>query len=343
MLELAFDSGVADPAVAALERARLERALAAALAAGESGAAAGVAALLTAIGLQPGLMNESYFTEALAFHLAQTYAHLGRSREMVDCIERSGTLPADGGDLLFPDHVARSLSLLEHREAARARGVPAFLIASMPRAASTSLTQSLARSLDMPVLRVSLGHFPDCMLAPSWLNSASPGGAVLHDHFGATPENLATLRSCGASEVFVLVRDPRAAAASTVDFGASRRGQPIDDAQWTANVLDTYRHFFIPWLEGWIAAASTGDLHVRWIQSRLVRTDLAQVWREVLSALAPLYPSLNSKLDLPPTEVRTNFVHGQDDRWRRRVGDAEREDMWAALSPAAIELLQLEP
>lgn len=343
MLELAFDSGVADPDVAVLERARLEGALAAALAAEGGGAAAGVAALLAAIGLRPGLMNESYFAEALAFHLAQTYAHLGRSKEMVDCIERSGTLPADGGDLLYPDHVARSLGLFEHREAARVRGVPAFLIASMPRAASTSLTQSLARSLDMPVLRVSLGHFPHCMLAPSWLNSASPGGAVLHDHFGATPENLATLRSCGVSEVFVLVRDPRAASASVVDFGTSRFDQPIDDAQWTANVLDTYRHLFIPWLEGWIAEANTGDLRVRWIQSRLVRTDLHLVWREMLSALAPLYPSLNSKLDLPPAEVRVNFVHGLDDLWRCRVGERVREEMWAALSPAAIELLELEP
>jgi hypothetical protein len=245
MLELDFRHRVTD--VAEVEHARLRAALAAALTAERNGGPrAGIATLLSMIGIRPGLMHESYFAEALAFHSAQTHAHLRESREMAECILRSHTLPADGGDLLFANHVARSLRLFDHREAARARGMPTFLIASMARASSTSLTQSLAQSLDMPVIRVSMGRFPHYALAPSWLDSVSPGGAVLHDHFGATSENLSTLRNAGVREVFVLVRDPRAAAASYVNFVGTETEEPASDCEYEAMVLSTYRNAHLP-------------------------------------------------------------------------------------------------
>jgi hypothetical protein len=345
MLELAFDHRLAAPEAAADEDARLENALRAVAAArSEGGAIAGVGALLSTVGVRPGLMNEAYFAEALAFHLAQIYAHLRRAPEMVECVERSGVLPADGGDLLFPDHVARALALFERREAARKRGMPTFVIASMTRAASTSLTQTLAQSLDMPVVRVSLGRFPHFALAPSWLNSVTPGGGVLHDHFGATPHNLGVLRSSGVREVSVLVRDPRAAAASYVDFveqnhtsgggGAARR---------EAIVASTFLQAHLPWLTQWIEASKSGELQVRWIRSRSVAADMATVWRDLVSAHAPLYPALDAYIETPPAKVRANFTGGVDDRWRSQVSQATRQAMWDALPPAAIELLELEP
>lgn len=347
MLELNFHfhNQLTESDAVRAEEARLKAALEAVSdAERRGGPRAGVAVMLSAIGVRPSVKNDAYYAEALAFYQAQTYAHLGDSVEMARAIERSGTLPADGGDLLFADHVARSLQLFERREAARRRGMPTFLIASMARAASTSLTQSLARSLDMPVLRTSLGRFPHCTLAPSWLNNATPGGAVLHDHFGATPENLRTLCDGGVREVFVLARDPRAAAASTVDFVvAGSGGQAVTDPDYEAMVLSTFRHAHLHWLEAWIAASKAGRLRVWWIRSHAVVTSLPEVWRDLLSAHAPTYPGLNAYLDVPPTEVRANFVNGGDDRWRRRMGEDARRAMWAALSPAAIELLDLEP
>jgi hypothetical protein len=343
MLELAFRHGVFAPGEREAEKARLEHALAAGLAAGErDGARASVAALLAAVGVRPHPRDDAYFAEALAFHLAQVCAHLQKVEEMANYVARSRTLPADGGNFLFSEHVDRSLRLHQRREAARERGLPTFMIAAMPRAASASLTQTLAQSLAMPLLRISLGAFPHYALAPSWLNAVSPGGAVLHDHFGATPENLAVLRAAGVREVFVLVRDPRAAAASYVKWIDSTGVGPVGESP-EALALSAFQHGYLPWLQAWIAASNRSDLHVRWIHSRQVSRDFAGVWRDLLSAHAPLYPALTPFLDVAPAPVRANFVQGDDDRWRTLVGESTRQDMWAALSPAAIELLELEP
>jgi len=158
--------------------------------------------------------DEGYWREALDYHLGLLYAHVGEPEKAAEHFERSHTHPGHGGNQVFDGHQHESLELRRRQELARQRGMPSPVIAAMPRSASASLTQTLATLFDAPLMRISCGRFPNFYLVPRWLNSFSPGGAVLHDHFGAVPFNLKTLREGGVRRVFVRVRDPRPAAAS---------------------------------------------------------------------------------------------------------------------------------
>ena len=153
-------------------------------------------------------LDEGYCAEALEYHLGLLYAHIGEPEEAAAHMARSGTFAGAGGYRIFSDHQSGALELRRQQEAALQRGIPSLVIASMPRSASASLTQTLATALDIPIMRVSCGRYPNSYLIPRWLlNEFSRGGAVLHDHFGALPYNLAALRESGVCDVFV--RCPR--------------------------------------------------------------------------------------------------------------------------------------
>src|SRR5262249_28738817 len=127
--------------------------------------------------------NEDYFAEALSFHLGLLEAHLGRPEAMAEHVRLSHTMPCAELDILFSDHVAQSMATREHQEHAMARGLPAILFACMPRSGSATLTHTLAKLLDFPVLHISAGAFPDDYLVPSWLDMFLEGGAITQDHF----------------------------------------------------------------------------------------------------------------------------------------------------------------
>src|SRR5262249_15060112 len=130
--------------------------------------------------------TESYFAEALDYHIGLLQGYCGQPEQMAEHISRSRTMPSLEDDQLFSDHVNLSRMARAHQEAAMARGMPPILIACMPRAASATLAHTIAQLLDMPVLRLSIGRFPDYYLAPPWLDAFQQGGAITQDHFGAS-------------------------------------------------------------------------------------------------------------------------------------------------------------
>jgi hypothetical protein len=177
---------------------------------------AGNQAIINKIGVDARFVrDEGYWAEALDYHLGLLYGHVGDPQAAALHFERSQTHPASGGDQIFSDHQRDSLGLRRRQETAMERGIPSFVVASMPRSGSASLTQTLANLLAAPIMRVSCGHFPYFYLVPGWLNSFSRGGAVLHDHFAALPFNLMTLREGG-------VRGLRACPGSTRRRGFAR-------------------------------------------------------------------------------------------------------------------------
>ena len=193
---------------------------------GTHGNRVAVEMLLNGVGMIPtAVRNEPYYGEMLDYQLGLLLAHLGQADAAAGLIRRSGTLPHSGGNGLFPDVIAEGLELQVQAAQAAARGMPPILIAAMPGAGSASLTQSIAATLAMPIVRLSAGDFPDYITMPSWLERFSVGGALTHDHFGATPFNLGVLEAVGWKEVFVLIRDPRAAAAALARKEAAAYGR----------------------------------------------------------------------------------------------------------------------
>ena len=153
-------------------------------------------------------IGDAYYGEALDYHLGTLYAHIGEASLAAEHLARSNSLPTGGGDLLFADQVREGMALRSLQEAAKQRGIPSILISSMPRAASASLVQSIVTTLDIPILRFSAGKFANYVVIPRWLSLFLQGGAVAHDHFGATPFNLRALEDCDVKDVFVLIDRP---------------------------------------------------------------------------------------------------------------------------------------
>jgi len=303
---------------------------------------AGNQAIIDKIGLDAQFdLGEGYWREALDYHLGLLYAHVGEPEKAAYHFERSDTHPSTGGNQVFSDHQRESLELRRRQERARERGIPSLVIAAMPRSASASLTQTLASMLDAPWMRVSCRSFPKFYLVPRWLNSFSPGGAVLHDHFGATAFNLKALREGSVPKVFVRLRDPRPAAASAVNLSNQIYGVP-DDIDHESQVIQFCEQSFIPWAADWLAAPDTATgLKIHWlVQPSNAIPDMV---RQVLTTLLPEHPMLAQYLGADVDEVRANFVTGDNDAWRKVVSKAGQERLWNAIPLSVKNFLGLQP
>jgi hypothetical protein len=308
----------------------------------QRGNRAGNQTIIDRIGLEARFVQgEGYWGEALDYHLGLLYAHVDDAEKAAYHFERSGTYPAHGGNQLFSDHQRTSLELSRLQNLAKQRGIPSPVIASMPRSASASLTQTLSAMLGAPLMRVSCGRFPTFHIVPRWLNCFSPGGALLHDHFGAVPFNLRTLREGGVRRVFVRARDPRPAAASSVILFNRRFGTP-EDIDFETQVIEQCEQAFIPWVMGWIAAASTPttDLKIHWLTQP--SNAIAEMARDVLTVLAPEYPALEQYLNADVAEVTANFVTGDEEAWRKGLSQAGQARLWDAIPQNVKEILALQ-
>ena len=308
----------------------------------QRGNRAGNQTLIDQIGLEARLVNdEGYWGEALDYHLGLLYAHIGEPEKAAEYFERSQTHPGHGGNQVFDGHQRESLALRRRQESARQRGMPSPVIAAMPRSASASLTQTLATMLDVPLMRISCGRFPNFYIVPRWLNSFSPGGAVLHDHFGAVPYNLKTLREGGVRRLFVRVRDPRPAAASAINL-SNRKFGPPDDIDHERQVIRLCEQAFIPWVASWLAAAADRaiDIKIHWLTQP--SHAIPEMARDVLTALAPDYPVLEPYLRAEVAEVKANFVIGDAEAWRNGISKAGQERLWGAMPQNVKDFLALQ-
>lgn len=286
--------------------------------------------------------NEAYCAEALNFHLGLLEGYSGRPETMADHIRLSGTMPGPEDEHLFSDHVAISMVAREHQLDAITRGMPAILIACMPRSASATLTYSLANLLDVPVLHISIGQFPDYYIAPSWLDVFLQGGAVTQDHFMLTDFNLGVLTARGPRDVFVTVRDPRAAARSQVHWLA--RWGNVGPVSLEHRIEQQCIAYFIPWLQKWIEQSrdASSPLRVHLIKFEDIVRNLPATVRQIARALEAEFSTMAAYAEyVDVKEVRIHFEQGNDEAWRAEVSDATRRKLWDACTPEIRELLSL--
>ena len=300
--------------------------------------------VLNQIGIRGSLDNgDSYFSEAMHYHLGLLHAHAGNPTEMAPHLTQSHTMPTGESDLLFSDHVNLSYVLRERQLAAVRRGMPPILIACMPRSASATLTYTLAQAVDIPVMHISAGAFPDRYLVPSWLDMFLEGGAITQDHFAASDFNLGVLQGRGPRDIFVLIRDPRAAARSQAHHLARGRdsgGEPLArriERQCIENL--------IPWLQGWIDCANDEKLpfRIHWLTYREACRDPGAILRKIADVLGADNKTIAAFAYAHSLqEKRMHFVDGHDDAWRREVGSSSRDLLWQACTSEMKSMLDLK-
>jgi hypothetical protein len=302
--------------------------------------------LMESISLGPlHTRNDSYFAEAVDYMMALLHAHLDEPEAAGDFMRRSNVLPFDGGAVIFSEAVTRALQLSERQEEGLRRHAPAVFLSSMPRSASAALASTIAELFECPIMRASIGGFPDNYLVPFWVNRLSRGACVLHDHFGPNEFNRLTLSRCGIRTVFVLIRDPRAAAVSAVQHSdRSHRGSmPVTEE----NILTHYERAYLPWLRNWDEyAASQNSAEVVWLRSGDVTAGNVQLRAVIEKMIEPL---MKLEPDWRPPDLSklvladANFVTGSADGWRNFVSKSAQERMWAGVPPRFREMLELKP
>ncbi len=101
---------------------------------------------------------------------------------------------------------------------AKARRLPLLLLVTVPKSASETIWNRLARGLGLPQTHLSLGLFPHCCLIGSRLRQATAGGMTSKEHILPTRHNLEMLQSYGIDHLIVHLRDPRQAVLSWTHF-----------------------------------------------------------------------------------------------------------------------------
>jgi hypothetical protein len=299
--------------------------------------------LLDKLGVEITLdRDEDYCAEALNFHLGLLEAYAGRPEAMAEHIRLSHTMPCPEDEHLFSDHVTICMITREHQLDAIARKMPAMLFACMPRSASATLTYSLAKLLDIPVLHTSIGMFPDYFIAPSWLDVFLEGGAITQDHFKLGDFNYGVLAARGPRDVFVTIRDPRAAARSQVHW-LSRWGRP-GSASLEEHIERQCLGNYIPWLQNWIDRSRdpASPLRIHMIKFQDIVHDLGGAVRRIARIMQNEFPAMAAYAEcVDVEEVKIHFAQGDDDAWRSEVGEATRQKLWEACTADIRELLQL--
>jgi len=286
--------------------------------------------------------DEGYFAEALYYHLGLVHGYAGDPDKMAEYISLSKTMPGPEDDRLFSDHVADSRIVREEQRQAIVRDMPAVLFACLPRSGGGTVVHTLAQLCDLPVTHLSIGDY----LAPSWLDMFLEGGAVNQDHFPAHSFNLGVLAGHGPRDVFVTIRDPRAAACSAV-LNPVTGDRPLCSPEALEDAIaEECLSRAIPWLEAWIKASRAPDapLRIHWVPFRQTAADVPATVRRVCAILA----EHNAKLepfarDRHIDEMRMNFVVGNDEERLARLSKATRGRLWEACSVELRELIGATP
>jgi hypothetical protein len=311
----------------------------------QEGSLQAVGYLLDKLGVEMSVdRDEAYCAEALNYHLGLLEAYSGRPEAMSEHIRLSRTMAGPEDDRLFSDHVTLCMVAREHQLDAIKRAIPAILFACMPRSASATLVYSFAKLLDVPVLHTSIGAFPDYFLAPSWLDTFLEGGALTHDHVTLNDFNFGILKARGPRDVFVTIRDPRAAARSQV-YWLSRWGN-LGSASVEARIERQCIDNFVPWLQSWIERSRdpASPLRVHMIKYQDTVRDLTGTIRQVAQHLRDEFPAMASIAERADVEeIRMHFNQGDDAAWRSEVGAATRQKLWDACTPDIRDLLDLTP
>jgi len=311
----------------------------------EQGSRAANGLLLKYIGIEASLdRDESYFTEALHYHLGLMHAHARDPVKMAEHIRLSNTMPSGEDDQLFSDQVNVSHVVRTSQLDGIARGLPPIVVFCMPRSASATLTHTFARVVGFPVVHISAGQFPDYSLVPSWLDMFLEGGAITQDHVGTTDFNVGVLSDRGSRDIFVLIRDPRAAARSQLHYLARGRSNEVDGPLELRIERECIANF-IPWLQGWIDCARRTDLlfRIHFVTFQQICRDLAGVICKISTILQENYPAMSAYAALQTVEeVRVHLVTGNDHAWQAEISDATRDRLWAACTSDMKSLLNLE-
>ena len=234
--------------------------------------------------------------------------------------------------------------------AARRRGLPTILLATLPKTASETIWNRLAAGLAMPQTHLALGLFPQCCLLPQRMQASEQGGLIAKEHIAPTPHNLACLQQAGLDRIVVHVRDPRQIALSWSHFLADDVAHRMLAPLWRQTMpkratidagigaiidwsIDHYLPLIIDYLEAWRRAETDHGLKIVWSEFEQFRQSPDTALDAILEGLG-----LDQMAFDWAAARRADDVHlrvGEHDEWRR-VFTAEQQRRAGSMIPNSL-------
>ncbi len=264
---------------------------------------------------------------ASAFAVRGEFERAGHYAELIDL-----DAPPHGAELLPYDLRQGGRLARIRQELAIANRRPYALVVSLMRSASATLTETIAASFEIPVIKTCVGDELQSVVVTHWAAQLARGGAVTHEHFRALPVNLAALRDAGIRSVWVQVRDPRDAAFS---LARVRHGQPSISPHYTLRpnsdpfVADCQQ--MAHWIGEWIAARAGSGPDIQF-------TTFADVTGNLAGTVARMFPGRTPRTLV--TQNR-NVRRGSGGEWRT-LDASLRQRAFDAIPADVKDLLGLE-
>jgi hypothetical protein len=282
--------------------------------------------------------------------LSYTFASIFSSVEDANAGEYINGLglpvPGDYENQTYNNYLLTASKVEMQRIKARGRGVPSIMLTCLPKSASEFLCSTLSDILGAPIVRGTVGAPSHGVLVKDWMLEITQGGCVPHDHFSAREENLSVLRNCGINDIFVLVRDPRAAAFSLInmkkDWGLLESWEAMyPDLKSGFERFEEEVRSLSKWIELWINTKERG-VNVKFITFSELTSQPETVLANILnlSSAAQFIPNISKVLT--KRAQPSNFRRGDDAAWRDGLSQIDVDKIWAALPLSVRNLLNLK-
>jgi hypothetical protein len=228
---------------------------------------------------------------------------------------------------------------LQTRKRAVRNRRPRIVLNTIPKSASETVWNRLAKGLDMAQCHVSLGLFPNCMAVPARMRDFGKGGIITKEHLAPTRFNVDALRQAGIDRLVLHLRDPRQVLLSWAYFVRDDIAQTPLGPLWRqtcppADVLnadfgalldwcvDRYLPHVVNFIEGWQAIADDPGtplaVHFSTFEQFLESP------AEHIGAILDFHETDRSAMAGGADAADGHFRRGQRDEWRDVLTAAQK-------------------
>jgi hypothetical protein len=236
-------------------------------------------------------------------------------------------------------------------DAARAKGLPAVFLNTMPKSGSMYLANRIRSAYGTPPVRMGVIGFEWNYLVDARVRLLVQGGLWDQMHLDARPENLDGLAAGGITRIFLHVRDPRAAMLSWLHYETTPEvngrnaylslgeagARPAGYWQWPFaerlhwSVENTF-HVWVQWSEKWLHAVQN-DRRFTFLVSEFAR--FSENPQRTLRELTAFYGIPDGLVDMsPPSGTKDHYRKGSASAWRETYEARDLAAMASQIPPA---------
>lgn len=241
------------------------------------------------------------------------------------------------------------------REAIRKQR-PRIVLNTIPKSASETVWNRLAKGLGMAQCHISVGLFPNCMAVPWRVREFAKGGIVTKEHLAPTTFNVRSLVDAGIDRLVLHLRDPRQVLLSWAYFVRDDIAQTPLGPLWRQTCppaaylqgdfgalldwcVDSYLPHVVAFIEEWMRIADDPEIPLDVRFSTFER--FLEAPRDHLADLLAFYDTPADAIDEQAQEWAADghYRRGEREEWRDVLTPDQKARANAQLPGTVMERL----